>query len=238
MLSTARLITHHFNQLLVKNADTLWAYLTMSVMPCLTISCSSCIPGQAQWSSQNKASMCQWKLDRDINKQRLLLSCLLEECMYRDIPCRTQRPYSRGNWHGQRVPRSRSIGESVHCCMGPKFGELEGHTLVIFKALCVDYGLVDWDGWRRICDACKTWDFPLPFLIHAFRCVMSTITTNTSPSTPSTIVDHLMIASKDPGVGISEQSLRCISSNSRILIPSRSYIWDVTSSMTKKVSYA
>jgi hypothetical protein len=33
--------------------------------------------------------------------------------------------------------------EKVFVIAGPEFGELEGHTLVIFKVLYTDWGLVD-----------------------------------------------------------------------------------------------
>ena len=69
--------------------------------------------------------------------------------------------------------------EKVFIIAGPEFGELEGHTLVIFKAL---YGLRS-SGLRYSCYACEAWDSFLLMPIHAFGCAELMTTRSTSLST-------------------------------------------------------
>jgi hypothetical protein len=60
--------------------------------------------------------------------------------------------------------------EKAFIIAGPKFGELEGDNLVVFKA-------------RSSRCVYETWDSLHLLLIHAFGCAESTITTNISLST-------------------------------------------------------
>ena len=80
--------------------------------------------------------MCQRKSDRSTDEQRLVWSCLLEEFAYGDISCRTQ--FCLVSWAIEDIGNAyfeAETSEKVFVIVGPEFGELEGYTLVIFKAL-------------------------------------------------------------------------------------------------------
>jgi hypothetical protein len=112
--------------------------------------------------------------------------------------------------------------EKVFIIAGPKFGELEGHTLVIFKAL---YGLrssgLRWSEKFSLC---------LPnmgfFASLADPCIWMCRVDNH--------YEYILRLRQNVQLVLFEHLLRTTSSNSRVLVSS-SCIWDAMSSVTKKV---